>query len=156
MRHGPLHTVPDGVAIAAPEGLHLRLTTSGVSHRRGEEQLAAFRWDDLSDIDLRLPGSWLPWPGALATLGYAVLTFLSQQVEAPQDDESRVRLVLTDGTIHDVGVHHSIGGYNRRALAVAQRLVSRLARDPEARTLLRQPDEILRRYVRSVRRFVLA
>lgn len=151
MRHGPLHTVPGGLAVAAPTGLHLRLTTAAVTHQRGEEQLRAFRWGDVSSISVRLPGSWFPYPGAAATAGYALLTLLSQQVEAPEAEQSDVRVILRDGTIHDVPLDHAVGGYWRRAIANAEKLIAQFIGSEAKRALLDHPEQVIRRYIASTR-----
>lgn len=151
MRHGPVHTLPGGLAVTSPTGLHVRLTPAGVAHHRAEEALAVFDWDDVAAVSLRLPGSWFPYPGAAATIGYGVLTLLSQEVEAPPHEESTIRIAFTGGASEDLPVTHAPGGYWRRAIARAELLIGQFIDNPATRALLDHPEHIMRRYIASTR-----
>lgn len=153
MKHGPLHAVPGGLAVAPPAGLHVQLTPAEITHRRGAEQLAVFAWDQVESIRLALPVSRFPAPRALALSGYTVLTLLSGQAEGPAEDEStgRVTIATTDAAPTALRVQHALGGYWTRAVTHAQTLIDGLVAHPERRSLLARSDEIVRRYARATR-----
>ena len=150
-RYGPLHTVSDGISISAPEDRHVRLTADGVRHQHGDRTLDAFGWDEIAAVELRLPGSPFPFIRAASSLGYALLTLVSQQVEVAESTEGTVRLTLRDGRTEDLHVDNAIGGYWRRSVAAAETLARQFVDDAAKRVLLRHPDEVMRRYVTATR-----
>lgn len=122
MKYGPLHTITNGITVASPTDLHLRATQRGV-----------------------------PYPGALATAGYALLTLLSQQVESPGHEESTLLVALKDGSAQRLPVNHSDGGYWKPAVVNAEALLHQMIKHPERRGLLAHPEHIIRRYANATR-----
>ncbi|MDQ1130595.1 hypothetical protein [Microbacterium sp. SORGH_AS_0888] len=153
MRCGPLTATTSGVAVAAVEGLHLLLTPDGLVHRRGSTPLAdTVPWEETSRIELGLRVSRLPFPGALATVGYALLALVSQQVDDVRHGESTIVVAGTDGTRRDLPVNHAVGGYGRRAVALAGVLLDRLVAEPAQRGQLAEPERVVQGYADAVRR----
>lgn len=97
MHYGPLTAITGGIAVASNDALHLRITPEGVTHHRGATVISeTIPWSDIIGIEVNLPSSWFPWPGALATTGYALVTLLSGQVEDVHSEESSITVSLAD------------------------------------------------------------
>lgn len=151
MKYGPLHAITDGITVACAVDLHLRVTQKGVTHHRGTTPLQSFHWGDMTGVELRLPTSRFPHPGALATAGYALLTLLSQQVESPDYEESTIMITLNDGSTQRLPVNHPVGGYWKPAAVNAEALLRQLIKHPERRGLLAHSEQIIHRYANATR-----
>ncbi len=151
VKYGPLHAVEDGIAVAPPVYLHVRATVAGLAHHRGAELLEVIMWGEITSIQLGLPSSRFPYPGTLATAGYALLTFLSQQAETPEYAESTITVNLVDGEVRELAVNHTLGGYWKNAVATAELLLTRLIEQPQERAVLKHPEQVVQRYANAVR-----
>lgn len=152
MKHGPLSATTDGLAVGSVDDLHVRITPSGVRHHRGTTPLAeTIPWGDITGFELGLPTSVLPFPGALALAGYALLTLLSQQVDDVRNEECTIVVNLADGERRELSVHPAIGGYPKRAVANAEAALHQFIERPDQRMLLAHPEQIIQRYSRATR-----
>lgn len=153
MRYGPLTATADGVAVGPAEGVHLLVAQEGALHRRGSTPLADIMpWEGIARIELGFPASWFPYPGSLATVGYALLALVSQQADEVRYGESTLAVTSVDGDRRELTVNHAIGGYGTRALAQAALLLDRLIAEPGQRASLTQPEQLVQRYADAVRR----
>jgi len=152
VKYGPLSATADGLAVASVDDLHVRFTPSGVSHHRGSTPLAeTIPWSDVTGIELTVPTSFVPYPGAFAVAGHALLTLLSQQVDDVRTEECTIAVTLVHGERREVPVTPAIGGYWKRAVTNAEVVLCQLIDRPDQRMLLAHPEQIVQRYARATR-----
>lgn len=152
MHYGPLTAITGGIAVASNDALHLRITPEGVTHHRGATVISeTIPWSDIIGIEVNLPSSWFPWPGALATTGYALVTLLSGQVENVHSEESSITVSLADDKHLELPVNHAVGGYWKRAVTNAGILLNGFIAKPEQRSLLAHPEQVIHRYANATR-----
>lgn len=152
MHYGPLTAIAGGIAVAPIDALHLRITPEGVTHHRGSTAIAeTIPWRDVTRIELGLSASRFPYPGALATAGNALLTLLSGQVEDVHYEESSIAVSLTGGERLELPVNHAVGGYWKRSVTNAGILLNGFITQPEQRSLLAYPEQIIQRYANATR-----
>ncbi|MDT3330613.1 MULTISPECIES: hypothetical protein [Microbacterium] len=151
-RYGPLHAVPDGLAIGDPGRRHLVLGAHTVSHRDGVTVTRDIGWAELRGATLDLQTTRFPFPGAFAGAWSSLLVMITQT--DPELDLKPGTAVLTtrDESVRLELDRHHPGGYWHPIVSRTQLLMERLVEDAASRSLLRQPDVVLASIVSSVRR----
>ncbi|WP_413354113.1 hypothetical protein [Microbacterium sp. 1P06AB] len=151
-RYGPLHAVPDGLAIGDPGRRHLVLGVDTISHRDGPAVTQQVDWSEIRGATLDLRTTRFPFPGAFSGLWSSVLVMITQ-TDPDLDLAPGTAVLTTDhGSLRLHLDRHHPGGYWHPIVSRTQLLMDRLVEDAASRPLLRQSNAVLDSIVSSVRR----
>ncbi|WP_091232976.1 hypothetical protein [Microbacterium sp. 3J1] len=142
-RYGPLIAVPGALAVGDPGRSHLRLTPDALLIREGTDNRGIIPWTQVQRVVLDVPTTRFRLPGLLSTLVLGALTFLALSDLGVDPDDGAVDM-LVDGqsTTAPLSRHH-VGGYWAPTVDGAHRLLQHLIDNPEQRSLLSHPEQLI-------------
>ncbi len=143
-RFGPLQAHRQILVVGDPTRGHLALTRDEIRYQFADELRVSHDWDGITGVQLELPVTKFRFPGAVSGLILSSITLFMQDDPHISPKDGTVRISTRDGQLtHLLSCHH-LGGYWRRSVYVAQRLVDRLVHEPVSRALLDHPDTLIK------------
>lgn len=143
-RYGPLQAHRHTLTVGDPTRQHLAFTREKIRYQFADELRGSFDWDGVSGVRIDLPTTRFRFPGAVSGLILSGIALFVQDDPHIYPKDGTFTIAAREGRLtHPLSCHH-LGGYWRRSVYVAQRLVDQLVREPAARALLDHPDTLIR------------